>query len=75
MINSKGEYMPELRCHMCGKPLTYEELDKQKFVFTATASGMNLMLCDRDYERVLHIFEKGETHARLHDKTDSNTVL
>ena len=56
--------MNEFRCHMCGKPLTYEELDKQKFVFTSTASGMNLMLCHRDYERVLHLFKKGEIPCR-----------
>lgn len=63
--------MTELRCNMCGKPLTYEELDKQEFVFTATAIGKNLMLCQRDYERLLHIFKKGETHARLQNKRDT----
>lgn len=67
--------MNDLRCSLCGKPLTNEEIDKQEVVFTVTAIGKNMMLCDRDYKRVLHIFEKEEENARLHDKTDSNTVL
>ena len=57
--------MNELRCNMCGKPLTYEELDKQKVVFTATAIGKNLMLCSRDYERILHLFKKEEEDGRI----------
>lgn len=50
--------MDDLRCAMCGKPLTTEEIDKQNVVLMATAIGKRLILCERDYKRVLHIFKE-----------------
>lgn len=67
--------MDDLRCSMCGKPLTHEEIDKQDVVFMATAIGKRMILCDRDYNKVLHLFEKGETHARLYNETDPKSIL
>ena len=60
--------MEDLRCIMCGCPLTQEEIDKQEIIFTATAIGKNMILCNRDYKRILNLFEKGETHARVTEK-------
>lgn len=58
--------MDKLRCNICGKPLDKDEIDKQP-VIMATAIGKRMLLCDRDYDRVLKIFKEGETHARIQD--------
>lgn len=60
--------MEELRCIMCGFPVTQEEVDNQKVIFTATAIGKRMILCNRDYKRILNLFEKGELHARDTEK-------
>ncbi|MBO7713735.1 MAG: hypothetical protein J6S85_26500 [Methanobrevibacter sp.] len=63
--------MNDLRCSMCGKPLTNEEIDKQEVVLIATAIGKRMILCDRDYNRVLSMFDKEEHNARLQNKRDT----
>lgn len=59
--------MNSLRCSICGCPLTQDEIDKQPIVFMVTAIGKHMLLCDRDYERVLNVFKEEETHARIQD--------
>ena len=67
--------MGELRCIMCGKSLTYEELDHQEIVFMSTVLNKPMMLCTKDYKRIYTLFEKGEIpHARITKEQNSGNT-